>query len=514
MPHNEGTEHMKANGAAVAETPPLNEDAANVEIDRLSKLNDLAYARQRSRAANDIGIPPGQLDRLVKARRPSLDDELVEETAGQGRPLELLPRDPWEGSVDGAELLEELTAAMRRYVVLEPGDVALVALWVVASYSASEFFIFPRLFITSPEKRCGKSTLLDVIEAVVNKPLVASNIKSAALFRSIELTAPTMLLDEADTFLRGDDDLRGIVNSGHKRNGAVVRCVGDDHEARQFSTFCPMVIAGIGAQHETIEDRCITVALRRKRSDEAVESFRPDRAEHLTRLARKIARFARDNQIALAGADPEMPGGVFNRLADNFRPLLAVADLSGGKWPEQARKLATAASMGGEEAASSRLLVLSDIRDIYAESGEEWMGSSALVDKLVAIEGRPWAEWKGSKNGLTTHGLARLLKPHGITPNNKKVIGKVLKGYHRSQFDDTFARYLTNTPNQTATSLPLAQNLGFEGNSQPLPDFGGSGLRIPGNPQKTAKGSGVAFANAPHDDLGGEDGHVGWDDAV
>ena len=171
--------------------------------------------------------------------------------------------------------------------------------------------------------------MLDCLEAITNRPLVTSNIGSAALFRAIEMFKPTMILDEADAFMKEDDGLRSVVNSGHKRNGYATRCVGDDAEPRTFSTFAPMVIAGIGSQHETIMDRSIKISLSRKLPTETVENFRPDRAPQLEHLARMIARFAEDHRDALGKADPDMPAGVYNRMADNWRALIAIADLAG-----------------------------------------------------------------------------------------------------------------------------------------------------------------------------------------
>ena len=83
----------------------------------------------------------------------------------------------------------------------------------------------------------------------------ASNMTAATLFRIIEQHQPTVLLDEADAYLRNNEEARSIVNAGHKKDGAVFRCVGDDHEPRAFNVFSPMVIAGIGNQRDTIEDR-------------------------------------------------------------------------------------------------------------------------------------------------------------------------------------------------------------------------------------------------------------------
>jgi hypothetical protein len=117
----------------------------------------------------------------------------------------------------------------------------------------------------------------------------------------------------------------------------VIRSVGDEYEPRCFPVFAPMVIAAIGNQAETIEDRSIIIELQRKKASERTESFRTDRAGEAGLLARQCARWTADNIFDLGAADPDMPDALYNRAADNWRPLLAVADAIGGSRPESGR---------------------------------------------------------------------------------------------------------------------------------------------------------------------------------
>jgi hypothetical protein len=137
-----------------------------------------------------------------------------------------------------------------------------------------------------------------------------------------------------------------------------------------------------------------------------------------------------------------MPDGVVNRAADNWRPLLAIADAAGGKWPARARQAVQclgAAAAGDER--SMRVLLLSDVRAIFTERRLDRLPSAELVEALVAIEGRPWAEWKAGKP-ITANGLARLLGPFGIKPGTIRTANSTPKGYQLAQFEDAFARYL------------------------------------------------------------------------
>jgi hypothetical protein len=176
----------------------------------LSKLQLVAYERERGSAVGRLGIRASVLDTLVKGKRQP------EAANGQGQPLDLPTPEPWPHPVDGAALLSDMTDAVLKYVVMEPGSAETVALWVMHAHAHDAFQISPRLAITSPEMRCGKTTALDVIQSSVPRPLSTSNTTAAAIFRTIEAARPTLLIDEADTFLTNSEDIRGILNSGHR----------------------------------------------------------------------------------------------------------------------------------------------------------------------------------------------------------------------------------------------------------------------------------------------------------
>jgi putative DNA primase/helicase len=245
---------------------------AEAQIASLALLSPVEYDRRRESAAAELGIRLGTLDDEVTARRPK-----AQEPSGQGQSIKLIEHEPWPQQVDGALLLDAIANLILRHVVMTYEQARSIALWVLASHAHDEFFIFPRLLIKSPEKGCGKSTLVDLIGCLVNRPLVASHTTASPLFRMIASVKPTILLDEADAYLRNNEEARGIINAGHKKGGMVMRCVGDEYEPRGFPVFAPMVIAGIGKQAETVEDRSIIIELQRKKNDERTVSFRTDR---------------------------------------------------------------------------------------------------------------------------------------------------------------------------------------------------------------------------------------------
>ena len=254
----------------------------------------------------------------------------------QGRALELPDAVPWEEAVDGAALAHALVADVKRFVVVTDPQADGLALWALHTHALSGTGITPRLAITSPVAGCGKTTLLEWLGSVARRPLESVNISPSATFRTIEAVQPTLLVDEADTLLRENEELRSVLNSGHRVGGSVIRTSGDDFEPRCFSTWSACAIALIGKLPPTLESRSIEIALRRKMRSEVVLRWRSGRAEAAV-LARQARRWAIDNVESLKGADPDLPEELFNRSADNWRPLIAIADALGADWPGRAR---------------------------------------------------------------------------------------------------------------------------------------------------------------------------------
>src|SRR5215216_230119 len=146
-------------GNGVDQTPPLDDAKSDAEIYRLAGLSDLAYGRERKPAAEKLRLPVSWLDRMVKAKKAEIVASVVGDgecdSGGQGRAINLPAPEPWPHAVDGAELLSAITAAVSRYMVMEPGAAECVALWVIHAHALDAFGITPRLSITSPRPQCG-----------------------------------------------------------------------------------------------------------------------------------------------------------------------------------------------------------------------------------------------------------------------------------------------------------------------------------------------------------------------
>lgn len=389
-------------------------------------------------------------------RVTALDGAIAAEDGGdnhggapkQGRALTLPEPDPWPEPVDGAALLDQVAAFYTRHVFLPAGAADAMSAWTVHTHCFALFRHSPRLAFTSPEKRCGKTTALDTTALVCCKPLPTANVTAAAVFRTIEAAGPSLLIDEADTFLRDNEDLRGILNAGHKRGGQVIRCVGDDAEPRAFAVFAPAAIAAIGRLPGTIEDRAILVRMKRATRAERPEPLCAAAEAEGTEFARRCARWVADHIARLREANPTLPASMFNRAADNWRPLFAIAEAAAGGWPERLVRAVEALAPDDTDVEGLGVRLLADVRTIFEEHKADKLASAALCEALATDPTGPWADYKHGKP-VGQAQLARLLKPFGLIPGSVRIGTATPKGYERKSFEEAWSRYLSDPNDAT-----------------------------------------------------------------
>jgi HPt (histidine-containing phosphotransfer) domain-containing protein len=401
----------------------IEEAETAAEVRRLARCTPAAFDRCKRAVADQLGIDVRTLNKMVEQLRRKLPDP---------GPAVV----PWPFPVDGLALLDEMTKALRRHVMMAEHEARAIALWVAHCHAIDAFSITPRLLVRSVTMRSGKTTLRDVVARLVPRPLCADHSSFATICRATDRHQPTLLLDDMDSATLKESAML-FANSGHRRGGFLHRMV--HGKAAAFETFAPMMLAGIGRLPAAVEDRGILVELRRRRPDEACEGFRHDRTDVLDELARRASRWAADHRPRLSAAEPAVPESLSDRAADNWRPLFAIADEAGSEWGRLAREAAQALAPSGNELALSERL-LRDIGPILASTNADRLSSEELVSGLVGLEGSPWAEWHGSRP-LSKHQLARLLRPFGIQPATIRIGDATAKGYLASQFEDALLRY-------------------------------------------------------------------------
>lgn len=427
------------------ENVPANQ-SDDTTIKRLAALSPIDYDRVRDTEAKMLGVRAATLDKLVNAERKGND------STG----MEIDSVEPWSEPVEPAQLLNDLVDCTQRFIVCEHETAQAVALWVSMTWFIDAVQVAPLAVITAPEKRCGKSQLLFLLGRLVNKPLSTSNISPAALFRVIDAWQPTLLLDEADAFMKDNEELRGLINCGHTRDSAyIVRVVGDNHIPTKFNAWGAKAIAGIGHLADTLMDRAVVLELRRKLPHESVDRLRHAEPGLFEDLAAKLARFASDYREAVRKARPHLPERLNDRAQDNWEPLLAIADVAGGDWPQQARQAALKLSGSESDAMSVGVELLSDIQEIFDTNKIDRIFTADLITALCDDDEKPWATYNRGK-AISPRQVSSRLHGYGVVSKSIRIGYDTKKGFHKDQFKEPFSRYLNNSEKLLPESTPLS----------------------------------------------------------
>jgi hypothetical protein len=505
---------------------PFEQDAI-AALNRLTRDRAADFERLRLRLKADTQVRLAALEAVMKAAAADSGSDTANRS---GQPIEYDHIDPWDEPIKGAELLTQLARAIDDYVIMDAHQRDAVALWVVFAHAHDHFMFAPLLIILSPTKRCGKTRLQEVLAKLTPRPQTMSGVSAAALVRLVEEHRPTILIDEYDAAAKGNaemaESLRGQLNSSFNRSGAyVLKSVplsGGGWEVRKFSTWTPTCVAGIGQVPDTVADRSIMIRLERKLRAQTVKRLRARDGGELHELSRKIARFVADNDERLRRDQPDVPKELNDRARDAWDPLLAIADIAGGDWPERGKRAAiTLAGLDEADAAEGdvKQTLLSDIRGIFegeypnghADHQDKYgprLATKRLLEELHRLEERPWSAWGKARKPMTDVALAGLLRSYGIRSGSVRLEdGSTPKGYYLRSFREAFARYLAPTaPSSSSSGRHTATTPGKPEESGHFASATGEfrgGSENAGNPSNSAACGGVA-AQTPGEGEAGE----------
>jgi hypothetical protein len=417
-----------------------------VQMDRLFRASALMRDKWDRGARSGETYGQGSIARAVSACTAVYEPPA--EASPEPAPPELPP------GMSGAAVLDTVGEVVSRFIVL-PSPEALVAvvLFVAHSHAVEAAYCTPYLHVTSPERRSGKTQLLEVLAELVAHPMHASSMTAAVVYRGLvqDGVRRTLILDEVDTVLgpkpsEAGEALRQVLNAGNRRKGKVMRADRNTGKVEEFDPYGPKVLGGIGDLPETVADRSVRIAMRRalpeelaaldyaggREIDAACQSVRP-----------LVARWAHDVEEMAANLRPERVEGLNARAMDAWEPLLALAELAGGEWPERAREAAVVLSGEREADADSGGLARRLLYDCHEAFGEaERLSSAELVASLRSMQDSPWRTLDGS--GLDASTLSRLLRRYEVRPEKLRVHGETnpVRGYRRSVFVDSWARYV------------------------------------------------------------------------
>ena len=299
--------------------------------------------------------------------------------------------------VDGAQTLEYVTRYLR-HMIQFPSEAALLttALWCMHSHARDAngrlvFLTSPRLLFTSKVPGSGKSWAMEIAAQLCPSPAVMIEPTMPALVHSVGAAHDTVALDEVDVFFGGGQGerkaaARAIINAGYRGSGAYRRMY--KGEAQIVPCFGALMMAGLGkigtngALEATLQ-RCHRVVMQK-----AAPGFRPPRWDRQAQYAAKIISermtlWASQNLDDLGSHVPDVPDYLSPREAELWEPLLSIADLVGGDWPELARQACEEmiASGGQPPEDQDKLRELDDIMNGWGS-----MDSEPVIEEVTEEE--------------------------------------------------------------------------------------------------------------------------------
>lgn len=349
-------------------------------------------------------------------------------------------------------LIGEVESFLTDYITLPTDTPTIIAAWVISAWISNAWDRFPHLSIYSPEKRCGKTRLLEVLKLIVPNALSTSSISPAALYRFIGKfkPRPTIIIDEAQSLSRVKSEsgevLRELLNAGIEKDAKVIRCGGKKmEEVKEFPTYSPKIFAQIGEPDSVLADRSLPIEMKRKTEQDIVQRFRM--REVLPRakaLRARLEKWAQDLEEAAAIIYSSVePLEIENdRMADLLMPLQAVIQLE----DDGRLDILSAYAINLEErdkrpeSQSWGVRLLAACRDIFeGEEDNAFISTSTLIKHLVSRSEEIWSRWNRGE-GINPEALAKILRPYDIrSTQNKK---RTQRGYFVGDFQEAFKRYL------------------------------------------------------------------------
>jgi hypothetical protein len=370
-----------------------------------------------------------------------------------------------DASAGDINIFDLIVYLLEKYVAVSAEERIAIALWLLHTWVFDQFSHTPRLALLSPVRGCGKTLLLILIELLVAEPFRSDNVTAAVIYHHLwSRQRSTLLLDEGDNqSIFRDGTLRAVFNSGHRRGGNISRLNGG--WTQKFSTFAPLAVAAIGTLPLPLLHRAVVINMQRRPADVQIERLDETNSPRAFVVAREMVRkWAATTSL---NRDPEMPPQLRDRVADNWRPLLSIADALAHGEDARAAAIALCAKRPDEDAG---VLLLNDIRTVFDTPVVDRITRDRLIEMLVALEDGFWAEWRGKDDDrpphrLTGPELAQLLRPFHIRsktvwPEQRRQGDKSARGYLRGQFEGAWARYCprSDTPTQSSKTIHLRES--------------------------------------------------------
>jgi hypothetical protein len=446
-------------------------------LDRQTKKEDERKAEKKERERQKALAAIAKLPRNEhEAKLRELSRRLDEDLDGLREELALLLADaetakvraadePWDEPVDGKELLDETEALLRDYVVIhDDASATIYTLTVPFAWIHNEIAIWsPIVLVQGADSVAGKSLLCDIHSLLTPRAHVIVKPTGPSLYRLVDYHRPTLYVDNGDRLLARDRDLADIINSGTTRGHRIPRMV--KGSLYEFDPFGLKFINGIDLLphlEPATRTRCVTTVMLPKLPGETVIHFKHAASdERFPILRRKWLRWSNDNVTTIKSADPSMPQGFNDRLAENYALLFAIADAAGSGWPDRMRKGAVKLTRAYNEP-SLGLRCLAQLYEFFETYGVLGRAGTLLItaellEKLFeATQEDDWCNYRGSGHPINHWQISELLRPFYRGPEPRPLIhppGETARGHDAVWYEISFKHFLGKPPPRNRSTV-------------------------------------------------------------
>jgi putative DNA primase/helicase len=366
-------------------------------------------------------------------------------------------------SSESHALLDGVVAFYRQYLSCSPQQLDLLALWTFHTHCFQVQPFSPALHLHSRHKQSGKSLCLDLLKLLCQHPWRHTSSAPSVLLQQMQGPGEadpfvgTLLLDDCPI----NNRLQGVLAASFKWYGGQMVVEKDGRggfRINSYQAFFPKAFAANRRLPPALADLAIPLALEPKPPGSFCHRFRYQEAfEQTLPLLKRLYQWGAENAGPLEQIAPykedQFPPQLSARQQDCAEPLLQIADLIGGAWPQRARQaLVNAFAWSAFEDFYASRQLLSDLRDAFAaQDNPAWISTADLLGFLHILDDRTWDEWSKGKP-LSASDLARLLEPFGIRSHNHRTGStSVAKGYNLQDFKKSWELHL---PQPCSTAAP------------------------------------------------------------
>jgi hypothetical protein len=179
--------------------------------------------------------------------------------------------------VSPKKVFEGIRNAYLEYIEFEDSRVYdFITLWTIGTYFHRLFSSYPYVYLGGV-KRTGKSKTLTIASELCFNGILSMSLTTSSLFRLVDGARCVLLLDESEGLANPERamELRALLLSGYKKGGVVYRTEKTRSEKffpQGFEVYSPKMLANIQGVEDILEDRCVTIIMRRGKDKNVVNS--------------------------------------------------------------------------------------------------------------------------------------------------------------------------------------------------------------------------------------------------